>query len=644
MTTYRLLTESEIDQLVRQNCEAEDWLQVEVKDSSSVDYVKNCNFSGFIRLGSFQSVFELEGGMTRHSGIYEASLHNVTVGDNCYIGNISNYISNYSIGEGSYLCHINTMFANEGCNCANGLKVDVLNEMGGSPVKMYDSLSAQEAYLIVTHSHNKELIRMWDGLIDSHVRELKKEEGVVGKAVRIVNVGRVEDVYFGDSCVLEGTARMTNCCLMSTEDSPVNIGHNVICEDVIVCGGSSVRESAILKECFIGQSCHVGSGYSASSSLVFCNSELENGEGCSLFAGPFTVSHHKATLLIAGMFSFFNAGSCTNQSNHMYKLGPMHYGVLQRGSKTSSGSHLLWPARVGAFSMVMGKLATHMDTTDFPFSYLIGDGMSCSLLPGANLCTAGTYRDERKWPNRDKREENGRLDWIQYPILNPYTIQQVLKGEALLKGMLEEDGLYAEKYSYQQATIKSNHLNKGLYFYEMALNVFVGKVLMKHLDHSCFETVEDLKMALQPSVDSGYGKWDDMVGMLAPAEEVDTLMDDIEQGEIASVEDMKDRLKEMYELYDAYEWTALLHLLQVRFHVLQEDLSVDCLIQLLQKYIKSQDAWLHWVCKDARKEMEWGGITQDELMLFVGKVERELEMLKSDCDKIIQRLEQLNGD
>lgn len=69
-------------------------------------------------------------------------------------------------------------------------------------------------------------------------------------------------------------------------------------------------------------------------------------------AGPFTVSMHKSSLLIAGMYSFLNAGSGSNQSNHMYKLGPIHQGIVERGSKTTSDSYILWPARVGAFQKI----------------------------------------------------------------------------------------------------------------------------------------------------------------------------------------------------------------------------------------------------------------------------------------------------
>ena len=93
--------------------------------------------------------------------------------------------------------------------------------------------------------------------------------------------------------------------------------------------------------------------------------------GVRYFAGPYTVTHHKSTLLIAGMFSFMNAGSGSNQSNHMYKLGPIHQGTLERGAKTTSDSYILWPARVGAFSLVMGRHVNHSDTSNLPFSYLI---------------------------------------------------------------------------------------------------------------------------------------------------------------------------------------------------------------------------------------------------------------------------------
>jgi len=69
----------------------------------------------------------------------------------------------------------------------------------------------------------------------------------------------------------------------------------------------------ILDGCFVGQSVKLGKQYSAENSAFFANCEGFHGEACSIFAGPYTVTHHKSTLLIAGLFSFFNAGSGTTK-------------------------------------------------------------------------------------------------------------------------------------------------------------------------------------------------------------------------------------------------------------------------------------------------------------------------------------------
>jgi hypothetical protein len=112
------------------------------------------------------------------------------------------------------------------------------------------------------------------------------------------------------------------------------VGSGVVAHDFIIAESSKVDGGAILGRTFVGQGCLVGRQYSAENSLFFANSEAFHGEACSVFGGPYTVSHHKSSLLIAGLFSFYNAGSGTNQSNHMYKLGPVHEGKLERGCKT----------------------------------------------------------------------------------------------------------------------------------------------------------------------------------------------------------------------------------------------------------------------------------------------------------------------
>ena len=167
--------------------------------------------------------------------------------------------------------------------------------------------------------------------------------------------------------------------------------------------------------------------------MFFANTEAFHGEAVAVFGGPYTVTHHKSTLLIAGMYSFFNAGSGMNQSNHMYKLGPVHQGIVERGSKTGSSAYMLWPCRVGAYTAIMVKNLGNFDTSDFPFSYINVDHEKSILTPGMNLFTVGTRRDSEKWPNRDKRKDPDKLDLINFDLFSPYIIEKVVTASRTLK-------------------------------------------------------------------------------------------------------------------------------------------------------------------------------------------------------------------
>ena len=368
---YRHLTEDEILRLKSQSCLADDWGKVTVAEDFVTEFVHHTRFSGNVRLGVFQSEFTLPGGIKKHSGLRHVTLHNVSVGDNCCIENIQNYIANYEIGHDTFIENVDIILVDGLSKFGNGVEVSVLNETGGREVLINDKLSAHQAYILALYRHRPELICRMKAITDFYSNKHASAIGSIGNHVMILNTGSIKNVRIGDYCHICGTCRLYNGSINSNEEAPVHLGHGVICDDFIISSGSHIDDGAMLSRCFIGQACRLGHNYSASDSLFFSNCQGENGEACAIFAGPFTVTHHKSTLLIAGMFSFMNAGSGSNQSNHMYKLGPIHQGTLERGAKTTSDSYILWPARVGAFSLVMGRHVNHSDTSNLPFSYLI---------------------------------------------------------------------------------------------------------------------------------------------------------------------------------------------------------------------------------------------------------------------------------
>ena len=523
MKNYRKLNIAEINQLTTQFCTAEDWSKINVVEGFSPDHITHPRYTGEIELGIFEKEMELPGGLKKKTGLHHVTLHNCSIGNNSLIENIPNYIANYRIGSDCFIQNVNLILT-EGESCfGNNTEVSVLNETGGREVPIYNRLSAQLAYIIAMYRHRPDLIARLREMIEAYSLAQKSCYGKIGNGVHIVNTGTIRNVCIGDYCQIDGTSRLENGSINSNREAPVYIGPNVTAEDFIVSSGAHISDGVVMSRCFIGQACHLTHLFSAHDSLFFSNCQSENGEACAIFAGPYTVTMHKSSLLIAGMFSFLNAGSGSNQSNHMYKLGPIHQGVVERGSKTTSDSYILWPARIGAFSLVMGRHHHHSDTSDIPFSYLIEKDDETYLVPGINLRSVSTIRDAQKWPKRDKRTDPDRLDMINYNLLSPYTIQKMLKAVDILKNLQALVGETSEIYYYQNTRIKGSSLRNALNFYGMAINKFFGNSLIKRLEGTTYYSMEEVWEQLRPTESKGSGEWLDLAGLILPREPLDAL-------------------------------------------------------------------------------------------------------------------------
>ena len=607
--TYRNLTREEIDRLIAAGCEAEDWGTV-LTSADWVDHIRRVHFSGTVRFGKFERYFELPGGLKKHAGLSEATLHNVTVGDDCLIENISNYIANYEIGHDTVLENVDLVLTNGPCRFGNGVSVSVLNETGGREVLIYDRLTAQIAYVMAMYRHRPELVKALDEMVERYAKSVESTVGTIGNHVFIRNTRFLSGVRIGDCAVISGVNRLRNGSVNSNAAAPVQIGHGVIADDFIICSGSHITDNTSMARCFVGQACQFGHSYSATDSLFFSNCQGENGEACAIFAGPFTVTHHKSTLLIAGHFSFMNAGSGSNQSNHMYKLGPIHQGILERGAKTSSDSYILWPSRVGAFSLVMGRHVNHSDTTWLPFSYLIEQQNTTYLVPGVNLRSVGTIRDAQKWPKRDARKDPDRLDCINYNLLSPFTIQKMIKGIKLLHNLQYSSGELSDVYSYHSTKIRNSSLRNGVRFYQTAITKFLGNSIIKRLENlPAGATDDELRAALLPTNPAGTGYWVDISGMIAPKAVVDDLLAQIASGKVSTIAQVHEAFAAMHRNYYDYEWTWAYGQYKEFFGVDMETITKEDVIDIVKKWKEAVIGLDRQLYEDARKEFDLAAMT-----------------------------------
>ena len=605
----RHLLSEEIADLEKNGCTADNWENIKVASPFHAEHVCNVHFSGNVALGLFEKEFTLPGGVKKHSGIRNVTLHNCEIGDNTLIENVHNYISNYFIGDDCFIQNVNVMYVEGRSSFGNNVEVSVLNETGGREVPIYNGLSASLAYLIALYRHRPALILRLQAMIADFAERQTGNYGFIGNHVKIINTGTVRNTVIADYATVENCTRLDNGTVNSNANAPVYIGDSVIAEDFIISSGAVVADAAKIIRCFIGQACHVTHNFSAHDSLLFSNCAFENGEACAIFAGPFTVSMHKSSLLIAGMYSFLNAGSGSNQSNHMYKLGPIHQGIVERGSKTTSDSYILWPARVGAFSLVMGRHHHHSDTSDMPFSYLIEQQNTTYLVPGVNLRSVGTIRDAQKWPKRDKRKDPNRLDQINYNLLSPYTIQKMMKGRSILKELRKVSGETSETYSYQSAKIKNSSLNNGIRFYETAIHKFLGNSLIKRLEEVRFSSDEEIRARLIPDTEIGTGEWVDISGLIAPKSEIEKLMADIESGILTNVDQIHDRFVEMHRNYYTYEWTWAYGKMLEFYNLRSDEITAKDVIAIVKKWQEAVVGLDKMVYADAKKEFSLSAMT-----------------------------------
>lgn len=609
------LTQEQIAQLTAQGCMAEDWTKVDVSEGFDASRVTNTAFYGNIQLGANEGTIEITKGFVKPCGIHNATLREVSIGNNCLVERVNGYINNYWIGDDCYISNVYSIETSDDATFGEGSVIPVLNEVGDGNVMLFDGLSSQLAAIMVKYEQDKEFTTAIRSVIKNYIEERRKLTscGTINPNVHIINTDKIKNCHIGRNCRIEGAQILEECTLKSAPEAPVKIGSGVICENCVVYNGSTISNNAKLEGCFVGEACKICDGFTAENSLFFANNYMSNGEACAAFCGPFSASHHKCSLLIGAELSFYNAGSNTNFSNHAYKMGPMHYGTLERGTKTASGSYILLPAKIGTFSVCMGKLMHHPDTRNLPFSYLIAYGEDMYIVPGRNLTTVGLYRDIRKWPKRDKRPAGAKSSIVNFDWLSPFSVGRIMTAKRTLESLLAVGGKQ-ENYLYHDYIIKASSLKKGIKYYDIALRIYMGAVMKRH------------KLSA-PTTKIGEGDWSDLSGLLIPETEEKRIIDAIKNGTLNDVPSMREELCKVNENYNEFRWAWSYNLIR-EYYGIEGEITEAHAQKIEEDYITARRAWIAEIRKDAEKEFELGDVTPETLNDFLQSLDKEVEVEK----------------
>lgn len=599
---YRPLHQKEIQILKTQGCRVFDWKQVEVAEGFDPSYVHNVHFSGKIRIGSFDKPFIEHMGIARPVGLYNLTVQDVTIGNNVRISGVRDILANYEIEDDVLIEDVACLQCDGQSRFGNGTEAAVVNENGRRSIPLYERLSAQLAYLMAMYRHRPKLIERLRHLFNDAIEAVPTQTGRIQKAARILHCGVIQNVNIGPAAVLDGAQRLANGTIRSCPEDPARVGPGVIADDFIFYEGSNVRNHVIVRRCLVGQSTELSRSFTAQDSMFFANCSMGQGQAYSVLAGPFSVSQHKSTLLIAALCSFFNAGSGTNQSNHMYRLGPNQQGIFERGVKTGSGSYLAWPARIGAFSIVVGRHTGNPDTSDLPFSYLVERMGRSVLYPGLNLINIGVIRDQMKWQQRDRRKAPVKLDALVPECMTPYLVRKLKQGIQVLEHLTGRISAHPEALLYQGLRVYM--AERGLEIYRWAVRQYFGRVLIRRLSERKFVSLIDLRDKLDTAVELGEGEWIDCAGLIAPASVIETLLVDIEEERIDTLEAVQHRLHALLEHYGEYEWAWVKENLEQELGKSVREWNVSEIVSILEETQHASQQIVHSQIEDARREFE----------------------------------------
>lgn len=556
----RPLTPSEIGQLKAQGCYCTDWNKINIADGCDMRLIRSCRFTGNVNIGLLNSESESE------QGVFNAVICNCSIGDHVFISGVSGRLEGITIADNVRIENVGRIIAEPEADFGVGTEVSALDETGSRPVYIFPGLTSQMALLMAHRPRWTEEVVV--PLIED-LREHIQRKPTIGEGAEILDTRYMFNVRIGAGVRVYGASYLKNGSVTSNANSGHSltyIGNEVDAEDFIVEDGK-VDSGTLLRRCYVGQGAELEKRFTAHDSLFFANASCECGEACAIIAGPYTVSMHKASLLIGGEYSFFNAGSSTNSSNHKYKLGPVHWGVMQRGVKTASGAYIMWGGKIGAFSLLMGAHKTHPDTSSFPFSYLFGEADGGTLVaPGLMLKSCGLMRDELKWPKRDRRIK-GRVplhDNICFEVLNPITVGAMIEALPLLREIAQTEvndrGLLCRKGMY----FRPSSVTRGIEFYSMAIAKYL---------HTKLTDAPETETPTEPIV------WRDLGGQILPASAIDRAM------QAESIEEMQTVFDEAYADYATTElqWIRQILTPELKGLLADADRAVSRLDALVEK-------------------------------------------------------------
>jgi Domain of unknown function (DUF4954) len=575
--TYRRLTSSEKEILLRNGNNSDDWSRILVSNAFDPAQVKNNKFFGLVRIGKLEPFYLEFHNLRMPVGIYNSTVISCDLGDNICIDN-AHYLSHYIIGNEVMIANVNELASTDYSKFGNGIVkegeteqtrvwMEVRNENGGRRVIPFNGMLAGDAYLWSSNRDDEALLDKFLELTEKEFDSKRGYYGTIGDRCVIKDCNIIKDVSIGTDAYLKGANKLKNLTINSDRDRTSQIGEG--CEMVNGIIGFGCRIFYGVKAVRFVMASHSQLKYGARllNSYLGNNSTISCCEVLNSLIFPAHEQHHNNSFLCASLVMGQSniAAGATIGSNHNSRSADGEI-IAGRGFWPGLCVSLKHNSKFASFTILSKADFTYELDITLPFSLVSNDVTNNRLviMPGYwfmyNMYALS--RNTWKYDDRDRRTE--KIQHIEYDYLAPDTINEMFLAIKRLSALKPDtDGNYfASGFENSERMTEVLKVPHALELFKELITYYGTVQLVEHARNHKFASFEEFKKSIPTKI--SRPEWLNIGSQLMMVSDVVKLKNGIKTNKISSWKAVHDFYRQSGASYSTdkliHAYTSLLEI------------------------------------------------------------------------------------
>jgi hypothetical protein len=358
----RPITHNEVSIMETRGCRAENWEMIKVVEDFDPFRVRRVHLLGHCVLGRFSGDVEQPNGLRLPRGIYDTTLIDCQIGNDCLIENVR-CARNLIVERGAVLFDCGSVTGSGASLFGVNQVYAVGPEVGGREVPCFACMDIPGAARIARHREDRlaqdQLLQEWQAYKD----RVRNPYAWICRDATVQHTVRLADCFIGPGAVVDQAGALERVALLPKKDAAVHVDGLATVRDSVVQAGVRISGSALVQRSLLCEAATVDEHGLVSDSIIGPNTSIGKGEVSHSLVGPFVGLHHQS-LLIAAMWP--------------EGKGNVAYGAMVGANHTGrSPDQEVWPGE-GMFFGLGSSIRFPCDFSEAPY-LLVAAGVT--LLP-----------------------------------------------------------------------------------------------------------------------------------------------------------------------------------------------------------------------------------------------------------------------